>query len=101
MLFDVGHQLPLVRQGQDLNVIFLAFGWKDNINLMSRHKAMLDAIPENHLEHDQNVSDGLLAEPGGQFPVHQILHVIFLDIFPVSQFRQQMALDEQAVSCVG
>ena len=45
---------------------------------------MLGTITEYHLEDYENVPDGLLAEACGQFPVHQILHVLFLDIFPVS-----------------
>ncbi len=101
MLFHVSHQLALVCQRKYFNVILLSFRRENDINLMSRCQAMLSTIPENHFEDHENIPDGFLAEAGCQFSIHQILHVLFLDIFPVSQFWQKMALYEQAVGCVG
>lgn len=62
MLFDIGHQLALVGQRQDFNVILLTLRWKDDVNLVSGQQAVFGPITENHLENHQNIPDRLLTE---------------------------------------
>ena len=101
MLLHVGHQLPLVGDGKHLNVLPFPLRGENDVNLMKFLKAVFCTIAQDHLQDHENIPDGLLAEACGQFPVHEALNILFPDVCPLSQFRNQMTLNEKAVGCVG
>ena len=100
VLPHVGHQLPLVGDAEHRHVRPPAVGGEDDVQRVHLHQSVLVGVTQYHLQDHEDLTYGLPAEPRRKLAVHQPLHVLFPDVRQLSQLRDQMAPDEDAVGGV-
>ena len=100
MFLHIGHQLTLIGERKDFNILFLTLSWEYHINLMRFKITMLGSKTQNHLENYKNITDRLLTEAGFQLVDYKILGNCFCHIIHSTHFRNKVTLNNEAVSCI-
>ena len=84
------HNFALVCLAQHLYLLPRAFRWKTDVYLTMCNQIVLNAKSQYHLQHNQNILDGLLAQPLIKFRKHKLLNSLLTDVCIVRKCREEV-----------